>query len=64
MAMRETDYAGAVPVDSYGPGFFRIAGRVIRGPVIVTAAGAQPWGGLADTAALIALSLKHIYEPK
>ncbi|ARJ69982.1 Mth938-like domain-containing protein [Paracoccus contaminans] len=56
MPLRETDYAGAVPVDSYGPGFFRIAGRVVRGPVIVTPAGAQPWGGLADRAALTALA--------
>ena len=56
MTMRETDYEGAVPVDGYGPGFFRVGGQIIRGPVIVTAGGAQGWGGLHDTAALTALS--------
>lgn len=56
MAMRETDYDGAVPVDGYGPGFFRVGGQIVRGPVIVTAAGAQGWGGLDDAAALTALA--------
>ena len=55
MAMRETDYHGAVPVDGYGPGFFRVAGQLWRGPVVVTAQGARAWGGLEDTATLIAL---------
>lgn len=56
MALRPTDYDGAVPVDSYGPGFFRVAGQVIEGPVLVTAAGAAPWAGLEDTAPLLALA--------
>lgn len=55
MAMKETDFAGAVPVDGYGPGFFRVGGRLHHGPVIVTAAGPRPWGGLDDLAALEAL---------
>lgn len=55
MPMRETDYAGAVPVDGFGPGFFRVAGQIHHGPMIVTAGGAQPWGGLEDVAGLLAL---------
>ena len=55
MPMRESDYGGGVPVDGYGPGFFRVAGQLHRGMVIVTAAGARPWGGLADVAPLAAL---------
>lgn len=51
MAMKETDFAGAVPVDGYGPGFFRVGGRLHHG----TAAGPRPWGGLDDIAALEAL---------
>ena len=35
MPMRETDFTGGVPVDGYGPGFFRVAGQVHRGAVIV-----------------------------
>ena len=45
-----------MPVDGYGPGFFRVAGVIERGPVIVTAAGARPWSGLDDLPALIALA--------
>ena len=56
MPMLEADYDGAVPVDGYGPGFFRVAGVLHRGPVIVTAAGARPWGGPGDAAALVALA--------
>lgn len=43
------------PIDGYGPGFFRVGGIVLRGPVLVTPDGAGPWGGLDDHAALLAL---------
>lgn len=56
MAMEPTDFAGAVPVDGYGPGFFRVAGQVHRGPVLVMGQGAQDWGGLDDLAMLLALA--------
>ncbi|MDO5705467.1 MAG: Mth938-like domain-containing protein [Paracoccus sp. (in: a-proteobacteria)] len=56
MAMQPTDYQGAVPVDGYGPGFFRVAGQVLNGPVLVTADGAQSWAGLDDPAPLMALA--------
>lgn len=55
MPMREDDRAGGVPVDGYGPGFFRIAGQVHRGAVIVTAEGAREWSGLGDAEALASL---------
>ncbi|HRM75232.1 MAG TPA: hypothetical protein PLI13_11105 [Paracoccus sp. (in: a-proteobacteria)] len=53
--MEPSEFSGAVPVDGYGPGFFRVAGTVHQGPVIVTASGARPWGGTEDIAALLAL---------
>ena len=56
MAMTPTEFGGAVSVDGYGPGFFRVAGQVWRGPVIATAAGARAWGGLDDMAALSMLA--------
>lgn len=56
MAVTEAEYGGRVPVDGYGPGFFRIGGQVQHGPVIVTAQGAQPWAGWDDRAALLALA--------
>ncbi len=55
VGMAPTEFDGAVPVDGYGPGFFRVGGQVHYGPVIVTAEGAQPWGGMDDVAALLAL---------
>jgi uncharacterized protein len=55
MRLTEVTYDNAQPIDSYGPGFFRIAGQVIHGPVLVTPWDAGPWGGLEDTAAPLAL---------
>lgn len=56
MRLTEITFTSARPIDGYGPGFFRVAGTVLRGPVIVTATGAQGWGGYADAAALLALA--------
>ena len=55
MRLTEVIYDNAQPIDRYGPGFFRIAGQVIHGPVLVTPWDAGPWGGLEDTAAPLAL---------
>lgn len=46
---------GALPVEGYGPGFFRIGGQVFDGPVLITPFAARGWGGLDDRAALEAL---------
>ncbi|QRZ14081.1 Mth938-like domain-containing protein [Paracoccus methylovorus] len=54
--MTPTEFSGAVPVDGYGPGFFRVGGVVHYGSVIVTPDGVQPWGGLDDHAGLLALA--------
>lgn len=56
MQLSEVVFDGAVPVDGYGPGFFRVAGQVLRGAVIVTADRAQVWDGLGDVAPLLALA--------
>lgn len=58
MRLTEVTYDNAQPIDSYGPGFFRIAGQIIQGPVLVTPWDARPWGGLDDTAAPLALVAK------
>ncbi|MDB6177550.1 Mth938-like domain-containing protein [Paracoccus sp. Z330] len=58
MAMNPTDFGGATAVDGYGPGFFRVGGKVFHGSVLVTAEGAMPWGGLPDSDALLALAGK------
>lgn len=54
--MEPSEFSGAVPVDGYGPGFFRVGGGVWRGPVIVTGQGACGWAGLEDMQTLLDLS--------
>ncbi|WP_138422913.1 Mth938-like domain-containing protein [Maritimibacter alexandrii] len=56
MQMHEITYGQAMPVESYGPGFFRVAGDVIRGPMLATGKRAVSWGGLDDVDALLALA--------
>lgn len=58
MRLTEITYDNAKPIDGYGPGFFRIGGKVIEGAVTVTPAGIASWGGYDDTAALVGLADK------
>lgn len=55
MEVNEMSFKDAVPVDGYGPGFFRVAGQVFNGPLLLTSTGVLPWGGLDDFDALLAL---------
>lgn len=56
MRLNEVSYTDAVPVDGYGPGFFRIGGNVIEGPVLTGPAGTTGWAGYDDPAPLVALA--------
>ncbi|WP_299352863.1 Mth938-like domain-containing protein [uncultured Shimia sp.] len=58
MNLSEVLYTQAVPIESYGPGFFRIAGEVIEGGALIHAAGAKGWGGFEDTATVLAMKDK------
>ena len=49
-------FAERVPVDGYGPGFFRVGGQVFEGAVLTSGAGTSAWGGYGDTAMLLALA--------
>jgi len=55
MQMTEVTYADAIPIDSYGPGFFRIGGEVITGGAIIHAKGAHSWSGYEDVNSVLAL---------
>lgn len=55
MELNEIDYGKARPIDGYGPGFFRIDGKVIDGPVLVTADQVAPWAGYQDHGGALAL---------
>ena len=54
MRLNEIRYNDAVPIDGYGPGFFRIGGKVVEGAVAVFASGVTPWGGFDDTGTILA----------
>ncbi len=54
--MNEVQFDDSKPVDSYGPGFFRVGGQVMKGPVLLLPTGAAIWGGYEDVAALIAVA--------
>lgn len=55
MRLNEVQYDNSLPIDGYGPDFFRVGGDVHHGAVVVTPKGVTPWGGFDDTATLLAL---------
>ena len=48
MRLNEVVYTDAQPVEGYGPGFFRIGGKIHPAPVLTGARGTRPWGGYDD----------------
>ncbi len=56
MRLNEIVFNDAKPVEGYGPGFFRIGGQIIRGPVITGPKGTQTWAGFEDLKPLIAMA--------
>ena len=48
MRLNEMVFTDAVPVDGYGPGFFRIAGEVHEGALLLLPDGRRSWGGFDD----------------
>jgi uncharacterized protein len=48
MRLNEIVYNDAKPVEGYGPGFFRIGGKVIEGPVVTGPTGTFGWKGFDD----------------
>lgn len=57
MRLNEVRFGDGMPVDGYGPGFFRVGGKVVTGGLIV-APGRDPavWGGYDDRAPLLDMS--------
>lgn len=51
MRLNEVTYDDALPVDGYGPGFFRIGGQVREGAVMILPTGVSGWEGYDDTTA-------------
>lgn len=55
MELDEIRYGGAMVIEGYGPGFFRVNGRLVEGPALVLPGEVRPWAGLDDRDALLAL---------
>src|SRR5699024_7539976 len=45
MQINEVSFGDAMPVDGYGPGFFRLGGEVLNGAILTSPLGTQSWGG-------------------
>ena len=48
MQLSEMNFPNGLPVDGYGPGFFRIGGERHDGGLIVAPNVVQQWGGFSD----------------
>jgi uncharacterized protein len=48
MLTSEVDFSGRLPIEGYGPGFFRVAGAIHDGPLALLPSGPEPWPGLHD----------------
>lgn len=55
MELNEIKFTGQPPIDSYGPGFFRIDNEIVDGAVIIDPDGMALWDGLDDLKPLMNL---------
>ena len=53
MRLNEIQYDDSKPVDSYGPGFFRIGGQMFEGAICAFSGGVAPWGGYDDVETIL-----------
>lgn len=56
MRLNEITYSDAKPIESYGPGFFRIGGNLHQGAILCSGNGVTPWGGYEDGQTLMGLA--------
>lgn len=54
MKLTEVTFQAGLPIDGYGPGFFRLREEAHQGPLAILPTGRIDWPGLPDLAALIA----------
>ena len=55
MRLNEVQFPDALPVDGYGPGYFRIGGTAHEAPLLLLPGGVSDWSGLEDDGALLAV---------
>ncbi|MDV7144936.1 Mth938-like domain-containing protein [Tropicimonas sp. TH_r6] len=55
MDFSEVSYERGTPFDSYGPGFFRLDGKIYEGNLVLSPVGLKPWGGLEDSETILSI---------
>lgn len=53
MRLNEVVYTDALPIEGYGPGFFRIGGEAQPAPLAILPSGLTPWTGFDDAEPLL-----------
>ena len=56
MRLNEISYNDASPIDGYGPGFFRVGGKVYNDALLLSGAGTRAWAGFEDAAQILSLA--------
>ena len=52
MHVNEVKYFDVIPIDSYGPGFFRVGGKIFKSGIVCSSIGVSSWGGYKDFSSL------------
>ncbi len=61
MQFTEVEFQDVQPIDGFGPGFFRIGGKVYEGALLVQPNSVVSWGGFEDSVALLALKVDVLF---
>ena len=48
MHVNEVKFFDVIPIDSYGPGFFRVEGKIFKSGIVCSSFGISSWGGYED----------------
>jgi uncharacterized protein len=48
MHVNEVKFFDAIPIDSYGPGFFRVEGKILKSGIVCSGSGVFSWEGYED----------------
>ena len=48
MHVNEVKFFDVIPIDSYGPGFFRVGGKIFKTGIVCSSSGVSSWDGYKD----------------